>query len=77
MNWYGIVIGVCSFLIIGVFHPIVIKCEYYFSKKVWPIFFVCGLIAAVVSLLVGNFLASALLGSLSCSFFWINSFCLY
>ena len=70
MNWYGIVIGVCSFLIIGVFHPIVIKCEYYFSKKVWPIFFVCGLIAAVVSLLVGNFLASALLGSLSCSFFW-------
>ena len=36
----------------------------------WPIFFVCGLIAAVVSLLVGNFLASALLGSLSCSFFW-------
>ena len=70
MNWYGIIIGVCSFLIIGIFHPIVIKCEYYFSKNIWPLFVVGGLISAIISVLVNNFLASALLGALACSFFW-------
>lgn len=70
MNWHGIVIGVCSFLIIGIFHPIVIKCEYYFSKNIWPLFVAGGLLSAIVSVLVDHFLVSALLGSLACSFFW-------
>lgn len=34
----GILIGLNLFIIIIVFHPIVIKCEYYFSKKIWPLF---------------------------------------
>ena len=29
MNTSGIIIGLSSFVIIGIFHPIVIKCEYY------------------------------------------------
>ena len=33
MNWQGIVIGAAAFLIIGIFHPIVVKGEYYFSKR--------------------------------------------
>ena len=33
MNYTGILIGIVTFLIIGIFHPIVIKSEYYFSKK--------------------------------------------
>ena len=32
-NWQGVVIGLCTFLIIGLFHPIVIKGEYYFGTK--------------------------------------------
>ena len=70
MNYHGIIIGVCSFLIIGMFHPIVIKCEYYCSKRIWPLFLVGGAIAAVISLVVEQYLLSALLGSLACSFFW-------
>ena len=31
MNFMGLIISVAVFLLIGVFHPIVIKCEYYFS----------------------------------------------
>ena len=31
LNGSGILIGLASFLLIGLFHPIVIKCEYYFS----------------------------------------------
>ena len=29
MNWNGLLIGVITFIIIGLFHPIVIKAEYY------------------------------------------------
>lgn len=35
MNVSGIIIGLATFLIIGLFHPIVIKAEYYFSKLCW------------------------------------------
>ncbi|MBQ3377752.1 MAG: DUF4491 family protein, partial [Synergistaceae bacterium] len=45
MNWSGIIIGVVSFIIIGAFHPVVIKGEYYFGYKIWPVFLVLGLIA--------------------------------
>ena len=44
MSFNGILIAVVTFFLIGLFHPIVIKCEYYFSDKVWPVFFVIGLI---------------------------------
>ncbi|MBR6527745.1 MAG: DUF4491 family protein [Lachnospiraceae bacterium] len=33
MNWSGILLAVITFLVIGIFHPIVIKCEYYFSDR--------------------------------------------
>lgn len=30
-SWHllGLTIGVCTFLVIGLFHPVVIKCEYH------------------------------------------------
>ena len=31
MNWGGILLGGASFVIIGVFHPIVIRAEYQFG----------------------------------------------
>lgn len=34
----GLVIGICTFLIIGLFHPIVVKAEYYWGTKCWWIF---------------------------------------
>ena len=32
-NLTGLVIGVATFLIIGLFHPLVIKGEYYFGDR--------------------------------------------
>ena len=69
-NFLGLIISVGVFLLIGVFHPIVIKCEYYFSEKVWPVFLVCGIISVILSLLVEHTVGSALLDALGCSFFW-------
>ena len=31
----GIVIGICTFLIIGFFHPVVVKAEYYWGTRCW------------------------------------------
>ena len=32
MNWPALGVGLAAFVIIGAFHPVVIKAEYYFSK---------------------------------------------
>ena len=36
-QWHfeGLLIGLATFLIIGVFHPLVIKGEYYFGVRCW------------------------------------------
>lgn len=43
MNFESIIIADATFFIIGIFHPIVIKAEYYFSKKIWSVFLIAGL----------------------------------
>ena len=37
MNFSGILIGVLTFFLIGLFHPIVIYAEYYFGSRCWPV----------------------------------------
>lgn len=70
MNWYGIIIGLSAFLIIGVFHPVVIKSEYYFGKKVWPIFLILGIIFLVISLFTKNSTIAAIIGVIGFSCLW-------
>ena len=43
----GLVIGICTFLIIGMFHPIVVKAEYYWSTRCWWLFLFLGIIVVV------------------------------
>lgn len=66
----GLTIGLVSFLIIGLFHPIVVKAEYYLGTRSWWIFLLLGLAAAFVSLLVASLFLSAILGVLAFSSFW-------
>ncbi len=70
MNWLGIAAAVVSFVCIGVFHPIVIKAEYYFSSRCWPLFFAVGAASAAGSLFVENALVSVALGSFGCACLW-------
>mgnify|MGYP006782109597 CR=1 FL=1 len=70
MNIDGLLIGAATFLIIGLFHPIVIKAEYYLGVKCWWIFLIAGILGVFGSLFVGNSLLSTLLGVLSFSSFW-------
>lgn len=70
MNFTGALIGIIAFVCIGVFHPIVIKAEYYFGKKVWPYFAVCGALLIVASLYVKGTVASAGLAVIGISALW-------
>jgi hypothetical protein len=70
LNIYGIIIGAISFLIIGLFHPLVIKGEYYLGKNIWLLFLAIGIISTVSSLLIENLLISVCLGVFGFSSFW-------
>ena len=69
-NFSGIIIGVATFLIIGLFHPLVIKAEYYIGVKSWWLFLLLGIVSAAASLLVANLIVSILLGVVAFSSFW-------
>lgn len=66
----GIIIGLASFLIIGLFHPLVIKGEYYFGVKIWPAFLVAGILLCGSAFIVPNFIARAILAVTGFSSFW-------
>lgn len=66
----GLAIGICTFLIIGMYHPIVIKSEYYWGTKCWWMFLLAGIVGLVGALCVDSLFISALLGVFSFSSFW-------
>lgn len=66
----GLIIGICTFLIIGLFHPIVVKVEYYWGTKSWWVFLVLGIVGVAGSLWVDNVIGSSLLGVFAFSSFW-------
>lgn len=69
-SFLGLTIGICTFLIIGMFHPLTIKCEYYFGTRCWWWFLLLGIIGVGASLLVHHIFWSSLLGVLAFSSFW-------
>lgn len=70
MNFAGILLGAAAFLLIGVFHPIVIKSEYHWGKKCWWVFAIAGAVCAIVSLLIIDIVVSSIIGVLAFCFFW-------
>jgi hypothetical protein len=69
-NLEGIIIGLGTFLIIGLFHPLVIKGEYYFGVRCWWVFLVAGVAALVGSVLARGVIGSALLGVVGFTCLW-------
>lgn len=66
----GPLIGLATFLIIGLFHPIVIKTEYYFGTRPWWVFLLLGVACIAAALLVHHVVASALLGVTGFTSLW-------
>lgn len=70
MNYIGLIIAIATFFIIGIFHPIVIKSEYYFGTKCWVVFLISGVIFLGLSLAVEDQVLSTILGVVGCSCLW-------
>lgn len=66
----GPFIGLATFIVIGLFHPIVIKAEYYFGTRLWWIFLLIGIGCIVGALFVSNVVASAITGVVGFSSLW-------
>ena len=70
MYFTGLIIGVFSFLVIGAFHPIVIKTEYYSGTRFWWVFLVLGLIGCIAAALIENTVLSAIISVIAFTCFW-------
>ncbi len=70
MNFTGIIIGAATFFLIGLFHPIVIKAEYWWGSKCWWIFLVAGVAAIAGSIFIANDTVSTIVGVLGISCLW-------
>ena len=70
MNYSGLILGVTTFLLIGVFHVIVVKGEYYFSKKIWPLFLATGIASLFISLFISSPVISSLIAVFGISCLW-------
>lgn len=66
----GIIIAVSTFLIIGMFHPLVIKVEYHTGTRYWWVFLVLGIVSIVGALFIENALFSSLTGVFGASSLW-------
>ena len=70
MYFTGIIIAICTFLTIGIWHPIVIKTEYYWGTRPWIVYLLIGLASLVAALFIENTIISAVVGVFGASALW-------
>lgn len=70
MNLTGLIIAAGTFLIIGIFHPIVIKVEYYHGTRPWWLFLLFGIICICSSLCIEQTVLSSIVGVAGASSLW-------
>ncbi|MCQ2960516.1 MAG: DUF4491 family protein [Bacteroidales bacterium] len=70
MNWEAFVVGLCSFLLIGICHPLVIKLEYHFGKKSSRWILIPAVIFIVLSFFCESTLVSIACGVIGFSLVW-------
>ena len=66
----GIIIAGMTFFTIGIWHPIVIKTEYYWGTRPWILYLVVGISCCVAALFVANIYLSSFLGVFGASALW-------
>ena len=70
MYFTGIIIAACTFLAIGIWHPIVIKTEYYWGTRPWVLYLIVGLACIVAALFIENAIISSIVGVFGASALW-------
>ncbi|MGI6243096.1 MAG: DUF4491 family protein [Prevotella sp.] len=70
MHFTGLIIAISTFLVIGLFHPVVVKTEYYYGTRPWWFFLVTGILCVFCSLLIENPIFSSIVGVVGASLLW-------
>ncbi len=66
----GLAIGLGTFLVIGLFHHVCIKCEYRYGTRCWWWFLLLGMVMCAVSYFLHDIFLSTLAGVVGFSSFW-------
>lgn len=70
MYFTGLIIAISTFLVIGFFHPVVVKTEYYFGTRPWWLFLISGIACVICSLLIEDHIFSSIVGVVGASLLW-------
>lgn len=70
MQYAGLILGVYTFIMIGILHVAVVRIEQVIGSHIWPGFVILGLTFGAGSLFVDNVLISTLLGVSGFLFAW-------
>ncbi|MDH6312295.1 hypothetical protein M2137_001065 [Parabacteroides sp. PFB2-10] len=70
IHFEGLIIGIATFLVIGLFHPVVVKAEYYWGTRCWWLFLAFGIAGVVAALFIEQVMWSAICGVFAFSSFW-------
>lgn len=70
LHFTGVIIAICTFLFIGLFHPLVIKVEYYSGTRYWWVFLLLGITSICGAFFVADVFWSAIIGVIGASLLW-------
>ena len=70
LHFPGILMALCTVLTIGMFHPLVIKTEYYTGTRFWWLFLLGGLLCVVGAFFIADVFWSSIVGVVGASFLW-------
>jgi hypothetical protein len=70
MYYTGIIIALCTFLTIGIWHPIVIKTEYRWGTRPWIVYLIIGLSCLIGALFIKDTILSSIVGVFGASALW-------
>lgn len=70
MYFTGIFIAFITFITIGLWHPIVIKTEYYWGTRPWTVYLLIGITCCAAALFIPNIYLSSFLGVFGASALW-------
>ncbi len=70
MNFFGLLLGIATLLIIGLGFPLVINGERVFGYLCWPYMMSVGLLFIVISIFININWISAIIGILGATFVW-------
>lgn len=70
MSLFGLILGAFMLLVIGSGHILIIKGEYHYGTKLWPIFLLIAFSCIIPSILIGDDFISGILGILGFTFLW-------